>query len=152
MARGRRAAPAQDKVIRGVFRSDRDSHGPQVEIGVPACPKWLPAAAKKYWAELGPEMARSGLLSTLDQGEFARLCECEARYQEVVEKIKGLDDLVDTTPQGYAVVSVWFVVRNKLIEQLDKLNAKFGRSPAARSSIRANPAQGQLSLGGFGDL
>lgn len=145
----RTAAPSQLKVLQGTFRGDRDGHGPKVEIGLPPCPKWLPADAKRYWAEIGPDLVKHGMIAVIDGGEFARLCECEAAYQGVIERIQSLEGWVDKTPQGYAVVSVWWTLRNKLIEQLDKLNSKFGRSPAARSSLKNISAQGSLDLGGF---
>lgn len=147
--RGRRPEPAQSNVLKGNFRADRHSHGPTVEMGLPDCPRWLPKAAKKVWKEIGPQLARDGLIAKIDQLEFATLCDCEALYKETVERIQSLDDLYEKTPNGFQVVSALFVIRNKLIDQLDKQRAKFGMNNIARRQIGNAQQQGQLPLNGF---
>lgn len=149
MARGRNAEPAQLKVIKGNFRPDRDSHGPQVALGVPACPRWLPKSAKKVWAELGPQLQQAGLIALVDRDLFAAHCDTVAKFEEVTRKLKSIDEMIDKTPNGYQVQSVLFTIRSKLIEQLTRTGREFGLSPAARSSLKAT-AQGQLPLGGDG--
>lgn len=144
--RGRRAAPAQAKIIQGNFRADRDSHGPQVEINLPPCPKWLPRAAKKHWDELGRQLVATGLLSVIDGDIFAAHCDTVAKFEEVTKKLKTLEQAIDSTPQGYQVQSVLFTIRSKLLEQLVKTGREFGMTPAARSGLKAQ-AQQQLPLG-----
>lgn len=151
MSRGRRAAPAQSKVIQGNFRADRHTHGPKVATGLPPCPKWLGRAARKHWLELGPELVAAGLIGDVDGDVFALHCDSLARYAEVTLKLKNVDDFLAATPQGFLVQDVLFQVRNKLHEQLVKTAREFGLTPAARSSIKA-PSQQQLSLGGWDDV
>lgn len=143
---GRHAAPAQSKVLHGNFRKDRDNHGAKVEIGLPPCPKWLPRAAKKHWAELGKDLVAAGLLSVVDGDVFAAHCDTMAKFEEVTTKLKKLEDAIDETPQGYQVQSVLFTIRSKLHEQVVKTAREFGLTPAARSSIKATGQQ-QLPLG-----
>lgn len=151
MARGRRPEPAQAKVIAGNFRNDRHTHGPKIETGLPPCPKWLPAAARKHWAELGQRLAAAGLLSLVDGDVFAAHCDTAAKFAEVTKKLKTLDDSLDATPQGYVVQSALFTIRSKLLEQLIKTGREFGLTPSARSGLK-QPEQGQLPLGGWGDV
>ena len=151
MARGRKAAPAQSKVLAGNFRSDRDSHGAPAPIGVPACPTWLPAAAKKHWRTLGPQLAECGLLSLIDGDVLALHCDSVAKYAEVTRQLQSIEDAMAPTPQGFMVQSVMFTVRNKLHDQIVKTAREFGGTPSARSGIRTG-AQTQLDLGDWGDL
>lgn len=150
---GRRPEPAQLKVLQGNFRKDRHSHGAgeRRPVGLPECPKWLPRAAKKYWAEVGPQLEKAGLISLLDQAAFAAHCDSYGKFEEVTKKLKRLEDMIDHTPQGYAVQSVFFQIRNKLWDQVMKSASEFGLTPAGANKIKA-PAQGQLDLGGFEDL
>jgi P27 family predicted phage terminase small subunit len=151
MARGRRAAPAQSKVIQGVFRADRHTHGQKVEIRLPTCPKWLGKAAKEHWTTLGPILERAGLISIADADSFAGYCDSMAKFSEITERLQTIDDLMMPTPQGFMVQSVLFTIRNKLLEQVMKGGDKFGLSPAARSGIKSQPQQ-QLPLDGWGDV
>ena len=151
MARGRRPDPAQSKVIQGNFRPDRHTHGPKVETGLPPCPRWLGRKARKHWQEIGAQLEAAGLISVLDGDVFAAHCDTVARFAEVCDKLKDVEQSLDSTPNGYHVQSVWFTVRSKLYEQLIKGAREFGLTPAARSAIKAPPQQ-QLPLGGWEDL
>ena len=153
MSRGRPSKPTQLKVLQGTFRKDRDDHGASSAkpVGVPKCPAWLSKQAKKYWKEVGPELAKSGLISTLDGAAFATLCDSVGLYEEVTRKIESLEDLADTTPNGMGIQSVCFQIRNKLIEQIRALSSDFGLTPVSAGKIKA-PEQKQLGLDGFEDL
>lgn len=145
MARGRQAQPAQSNVIKGTFRADRHTHGPAVDIALPPCPKWLPRLAKKHWAELGPELVKTGLLGIIDGDIFALHCDSMAKFEEVTLKLKNLEAMLDKTPTGYQVQSALFTIRSKLHEQIIKTGREFGLSPAGRTSLKAQ-VQGQLPL------
>ena len=150
---GRRPEPAQLKVLQGNFRKDRHSHGAgeQRPVGLPECPKWLPRSAKKYWNELGPQLEKAGLISVMDQAAFAAHCDSYGKFEEITKKLKRVEDMIDETPQGYAVQHVFFQIRNKLWDQVMKSASEFGLSPAGASKVKA-PPQGQLDLGGFEDM
>lgn len=142
---GRTAEPAQSKILKGNFRVDRHSHGPQVEIKAPPCPAWLPRGAKKYWSDIAPELQKVGLIGVVDTAAFAAHCDSVAKFEEVTKKLKKLEDLTDSTPQGYMVQSALFTIRNKLWEQVMKSANEFGLSPAGRSKVKAtNPEQPTL--------
>lgn len=151
MARGRRPEPAQSKVIAGNFRGDRDTHGPKVAIQLPPCPSWLPPAAKKHWQQIGEELLQAGLISAVDVDVFAAHCDTAVKFAAVTRKLKGIEEMLDKTPQAYLVQSALFTIRSKLLEQLVKTAREFGLTPAARSSMKA-PQQGQLPLGGWDNV
>lgn len=149
--RGRRPEPAQSKVIRGNFRGDRHSHGPQVEIGAPKCPVWLPKSAKRYWKEIAPELQKVGLIALVDSAAFSLHCDSMGRYEEVTRKLQELDSLLDETPQGFMVQSALFTVRNKLWDQVMRSAQEFGLSPAGRSRVK-DVKQQSLPLSGWDDV
>lgn len=148
---GRRTKPTQLKVVGGTNRKDRDSHGPRVEIKAPKCPVWLPKAAKKYWKDIAPQLVEVGLIGVVDGAAFIAHCDAMGKYEEVTKKLKELEDMVDSTPQGYQVQSVYFTIRNKLWDQVMKSASEFGLSPAARSKVK-DAGQQQLPLDGWSDV
>lgn len=148
---GRRAEPAQSKILKGNFRQDRHTHGPQVEIKAPPCPAWLPRGAKKYWNDVAPELQKVGLIGIVDTAAFAAHCDSVGKFEEVTKKLKKLDDLMDKTPQGYQVQSALFTIRNKLWDQVMKSATEFGLSPAGRGKVKADSAR-QPELDGWDEL
>jgi len=148
---GRRAKPAQSKVIQGNFRKDRDNHGAKVEIKAPPCPTWLPKQAKKYWKDIAPQLVDAGLIGVVDSAAFTAHCDSVGKFEEVTRKLKTIEDTIDKTPQGYQVQSALFTIRNKLWDQVLKSSSEFGLSPAARSKVK-NVGQQQLPFGGWDDV
>ena len=138
---GRRATPTQLKVVRGTTRPDRDQPAPQVEHKAPACPSWLPRAAKKYWKDLAPELEKAGLIGLVDGAAFAAHCDSVGKFEEVTRKLKTLEDMLDKTPQDYEVQSAIFTIRNKLWDQVIKSGSEFGLTPGARSKVKTEPAK-----------
>ena len=141
----------QAKVLKGNFRKDRDSHGAKVENALPPCPAWLPKEAKKYWKEIGPTLAKAGLIGAVDQAAFAAHCDSFAKFEQVTRKLKALEDMIDTTPGEYQVQSALFTIRNKLWDQVMKSGREFGLTPTGRSQIKTTE-QLTLDLGGFDEL
>lgn len=150
---GRPKKIPQLKVLEGTFRKDRDDHGAstQKEIGVPVCPAWLPSSAKKYWKQIGPDLASAGLISILDQAAFAAHCDSVGKFSEVTRKLKTIEDMYDKTPNGLMIQSALFTIRNKLWDQVLKSSSEFGLTPAGASRVKA-PNQQQLGFDGFEDL
>jgi P27 family predicted phage terminase small subunit len=119
--------------------------------GLPPCPGWLGRKARKHWAELGSQLAAAGLISVLDGDVFAAHCDTVARFAEVCEKLRDVEQALEETPNGFQVQSAFFTVRSKLFDHLIKGAREFGLTPAARSAIKA-PEQAQLALDGWADV
>lgn len=126
------------------MRGDRDSHGPEVPLGLPKPPAWLCKVGKKHWEQLGPQLVSLGLLGQVDGDVFSLHCDNMAKYEEVQAKLKDMETWVSNTPNGFAMQSAWFQIRNKLQEQIIKTGREFGLTPAARSGMRVENRQ--LSL------
>lgn len=150
---GRPRKAGQLKVVDGTYRSDRDSMGvaPKKPVGLPACPVWLPKSAKKYWKDIGPQLASHGLISLLDTAVFSAHCDSVGKFEEITRKLKSIDDMIDTTPNDLVIQSALFTIRNKLWDQVLRSSVEFGLTPASASKIEA-PKQGALNLGGWEDI
>ena len=148
---GRPNKPAQAKVLEGNFRSDRDTHGPDVEIGVPECPSDAPKCVRLAWKKLAPVLAKQGMLSPSDQAPLFAYLDSYAKFKLVASAIEELEDFFEKTPNGYQQMSQAFHVRNKLWKEVMDGAKEFGHTPASRSGLKGG-GQGQLDLGGFEDL
>ncbi len=84
---GRKPTPTAIRVLEG-NRGHRPipQHEPRPRAIVPRCPDWLSPTAKRHWRLLVAEFAYiPGLLTALDGGVLAGLCESFAQWREATE-------------------------------------------------------------------
>lgn len=126
------------------------------EVEIPDCPEFLWTEAKKEWERLTPELEAYGLVSLLDRGVLAMLCQEWARYVWAEEKItaankadpNGEAGLIATAPtSGYRMPSVYALISRRSLENYSKLCAHFGLSPSSRT--RVTPSDNQPLLPGL---
>jgi P27 family predicted phage terminase small subunit len=99
--------------------------------GLPSCPPWLDGQAKREFLRLRRELAKAGLVSTLDRDILAAYCQALARAVALEEALRGIEPVYET-PTGYIRArpeldearAWWMTVRN--------LGVELGLSPAAR--------------------
>jgi P27 family predicted phage terminase small subunit len=99
----------------------------------PACPKWLPTAAKKIYKELSPILQRLGLLTEVDGTAFADFCLCLARLREAE---------ADIQERGLLVPGDRGLVKNPCCQlardyrtAAQKWAKRFGLDPASRGAL-----------------
>ena len=73
---------------------------PELPEKPPKPPDFLSAAAKAEWDRLAPELHRLGLLTVLDHGPFAALCQATAMWSEVLEA-----EAIEADPATKAVLA-----------------------------------------------
>jgi len=123
----------------------------------PPCPAFLDEAARKEWRRLEPELVRLGLLTELDQAQFASYCMAVSRWKRAEKAL--VVALTRMTPSGRRVAKVQLAIAKSEREMVHKLAQEFGLSPAARSRLNSNPeavtpggvAGVDLTLGGLLD-
>ena len=106
--------------------------------GRATCPRWLSDEARREWRRLAGELQRLGLLTTVDRSAMAAYCAAYARWVEAERALKT-GGMVVMTSNGNEIQSPWLSIANKAIEQMVKLAAEFGMTPAARTRIKAQP-------------
>lgn len=125
-------------------------------VEVPDCPSFLWEEAKREWDRCAVELEKYGLVSELDRGLLAMMCQEWARYvwaeNRIAEKNKadpnGEAGLIDTAPSGYRMPSVYAQISRRSLETYEKLCAHFGMSPSSRSRVTVSDNQPWLQ--GFG--
>jgi P27 family predicted phage terminase small subunit len=126
------------------------------EVEIPDAPAFLWPGAKEEWDRITPELEYYGLVSQLDRGLLAMLCQEWARYVWAEEKIATLNKadpqgeagLIATAPtSGYRMPSVHAQISRRALETYEKLCAHFGLSPSGRT--RVTPSDNQAFLPGM---
>lgn len=132
---GKGPAPFPRAIANLRGRPVTNKNEPTPEVKLPACPTWLPPAAKAEWKRLGPQLEALGLVSGLDRAIFAGYCIAWATAKEAQEALAETDLTQDTT--GGRAASAWLRVRDKALDQVKSFGAEFGLSPSSRTRIGA---------------
>ncbi len=147
--RGPKPLPANVHLLHG---NPSKLTGAQLRDGVcpatviPKRPVHLKGVAAKEWDRISVELEALGLISQMDLAALAMYCIAWGRHVDAERKIRDLGDagLVDVTPNGFRVQSVWLNISNKSMEMCYKFLAEFGMTPSARSRVTPGELQGDL--------
>lgn len=126
---------------------------------MPSPPEWLLQEAKSEWRRLGPRLHAAGLLSALDRGAFAAICQsygtwvmaekglAEIRRKAIAEaKASGEGDtvgagFVSKTAAGNLVHHPLASIASKAKADYVKTCVEFGLTPSSRARIDTDSAQ-----------
>jgi P27 family predicted phage terminase small subunit len=103
-------------------------------LKIPAPPKVLDAEGKREWKRVALELAKSGLLTTIDRAALTGYCQSWSQWIEAVCTVRKEGAIVKT-PNGFPVQSPWLAIQNKASDQMKKYLVEFGMTPASRSRI-----------------
>lgn len=151
--RGRKPLPTRLKLVTGnPGNRPLNLAEPRPDVDLPDMPRHLVGEAAKEWKRISRELVKLGLLTRIDRAALSLYCTQWARHVAAERQIARLHELmledpeaglVDRTPQGYRIQSVWLQISNKAFENCVKILAEFGMSPSSRSRVQASP-QGSL--------
>lgn len=139
MPKGGRPTPTALRIMRGnPSKRPLPKNEPRVVAALPPCPRWLRADARREWRRAGRQLEQIGLISHVDLATFAAYC---TAYGQLVEAERGIAEhgLIQTSPNGMEVKSVWVTLADKARLTIAKLAPEFGMSPSSRT--RVAPAQ-----------
>lgn len=120
---------------------------PQYPAELPTAPRHLSADAQREWRRVGKLLVGAGVMTAVDRAVLALYCQAYGRWAEAERAIaKAENGLIDLTPNGLAVQSVWLQIANKSMEQVRRYGAELGLTPAARTRIHVEKVEEQKSL------
>ncbi len=142
----RRPQPTSLKVLRGNPGKRRlNDAEPQPPADGVQPPAWLTGDSLAKWNELVPLLRSVGLLTQADVGPLARYVDCWAWWRRCREVIERDGDTVvvrdDAGRVKWAQQRPEVGIVSKLAQQMHRLEAEFGLTPAARSTIHVSPKQ-----------
>lgn len=130
----------------------REATQPAVPVSAPDMPDWLDEDAVTEWQRVVPDLIALGLISVLDRQVLAQYCEAVSDYRRWTLRIQAMNANlaspgsgdVQTYRTGAKDLSVWRKLRNDAERRADAAGAKFGFSPMARRTLKAQAPQGEL--------
>jgi P27 family predicted phage terminase small subunit len=113
--------------------------------------KLTPAAAA-IWRELGAELHRMNVLRESDRQAFARYCADVVEYWNVSAKLRkeGHTYTVTSAHGTYNRLNPLLMVQDRLATRLDRMDDRFGLTPASRQALMVRLASKQPDLPGLG--
>jgi len=137
--RGPPPTPTRILEMRGSWRAHARPHEPRPEPGAPRTPDWLDETAKLVWKQLAPRLDAAGVLSKLDGNALGRYCVLFARWKRTEEFLQkhGESHLLKDREGNVRGVKLYPQAKlaTHLAEQLLRLEAHFGLTPASRARI-----------------
>lgn len=118
---------------------------------LPRAPRWMTPEGKKVWRRLAPELFQLGVLTHLDGDMLGLLVQAVADYAEARAHLVA-EGRVVLSPNNYPIMNPWEAMKNKALEQIQKLGAEFGLSPSARTKLVVDEPEDELSRLLFEDV
>lgn len=137
--RGPQPTPTETLKLRGSWLVNQRQNEPTPTPGTPEPPEWFSEEERAVWDDVVPTLLRMRVLTVADGRALARYCRFWVRWrrcEEFIDKhgtsfpIMGKDKAVkgfQTYPQA--------VRAEKLADMLNRLEDRFGLTPAARTRI-----------------
>ena len=140
---GRKPKPTAIKKLEGnPGKRKLNTKEPIPAKGMPECPQWLLAEAKKEWERLADLMNQMEVLTEVDMAAFAAYCQSYARWKEAQEHITSEGSTFETD-KGYQQQTPWVGIANTNQKLMLQAASEFGLTPSSRSRIVAGNAKGK---------
>lgn len=141
--RGRKPKPTALKVLGGnPGKRPLNEKEPQPEKEAPRCPSWLEPEAKKEWKRMAKTLETIGVLTQVDKAAFAGYCQAYARWKEA-EEFLSKHGTIFKTPSGYIQQVPQVSIAQTYLKVMKDFCSEFGLTPAARTRIQVDSAEGQ---------
>jgi P27 family predicted phage terminase small subunit len=141
--RGPKPTPTPILKLRGSWRGNVRGDDLSLDQKRPQRPVWLVGEAKKCWERLVPILHKAGLATELNRETLALLCSAWADYVEADRQLAAARNedggraLLIKTDKGGVMENPLLYVRKRAFEQVMKVAACYGLTPADLSSVRA---------------
>ena len=146
MRPGKRPKPSHLKVITGnPGKRALPTAEPRPRPSLPEPPDHLNADALEEWQRVAPLLFQLGLLTAIDRGTLAAMCQAYGRWiqaERALLKMAGNDPLTGgllmKTSNGNAIQSPLVGTANKAAADYVRYATEFGLTPSARSRVEAD--------------
>jgi P27 family predicted phage terminase small subunit len=130
---GRRPKPTHLKLLQGnPGKRPLNADEPKPPVELPPPPDHLSELAKQEWKNMGEQLVKLGLLTTIDRAAFAAYCVVWARWIEAEQALKTTGPVVRST-SGTPMLSPFYTVANQSLSQMRAYLTEFGMTPSSRS-------------------
>lgn len=113
---------------------------------MPPVPEHLNRYAEDAWHRLGRLLLGAGLLTSADTIGLEMLCQSYGSWVHALGMIAKTGGEVLVSDAGNYYQNPWFHVANKAYDQMMRMLAQFGLTPAERSRVVAQVRKQEMSL------
>lgn len=130
---GRPPKPTALKLLQGNpgKRVLNESEPKPERLSLTDAPPYLDEAGAAFWDKYAPKLVKLGLLTELDEPEFAAACQQESLYQKLTK-------IIMRAPAGKRAKELDSRARYALANR-DRILARFGFDPSSRSKLSVAP-------------
>ena len=140
---GGRPKPTSLKILEGnPGKRPINTLEPQPDSTIPKCPAWLDAEAKRQWKRLAPELARLGLLTSVDGDVLAGYCTAWSELRAATELLLKEGRTVTTAAGGIKPHPAINMQRTALAA-IRAYAGLFGLDPSSRARLAVTKGQGE---------
>lgn len=140
--RGPKPKPIALHKLHGTYNPSK--HGPEEHPmddfdGFPEMPRDLPAAAKKFWRSIVPQLVRRSCAVEIDTTQLAAMCRFWAHYQTLIKRMEKQSPFDDESD-----LAQWRLEKRAraMWQAFDSIASRFGLTPADRMRLRVAPPAG----------
>lgn len=113
-------------------------------------PAMLTPRARVHWDRLAPDLIEQGVLTFWDVNLFGAYCEAAARFDAARKLVTEHGLLVPGRTAGQLVKNPAVQIQRDASDEMMRIGARFGLSPAERASIEVpNPTKKKTGLAEF---
>lgn len=136
--RGRKPTPSAVKRAQGnPGKRPINNEEPKFDAGLPKPPSHLSKEARAEWRRVASELHRAGVITTMDRAALAAYAQAYGRWSEAEKKVNELGFVVKTG-LGNLVQNPYLSVANRAMQDVVKIAAEFGLTPASRTRVKAS--------------
>lgn len=144
--RGRKPKPTRLKKLAGnPGRHPLNDHEARIPASLPTCPRHLSREAKAEWKRLAQVLYKYGLLTEVDRGVLAALCQAYGRWVKA-ERVVTDKGLTTYNASGTPTISPHVRIARQAMEDYRRMAVEFGLTPSSRSRVTAAEGPEQLTL------
>jgi len=132
---GKNRIPSALKALRGTLQPCRSNPDePKPPVGVPPAPEHLDDVERRRYEVIGADLVRDAILTLQDGDALAQLARAVVHVERLVAKVRivGEFEVVEGSTRLTAEAKALAAAE----DWLAKCNARFGRDPQARASVK----------------
>jgi len=134
---GRKPVPTALKLLRGnPGKGAIPKDEPKPTKGLPPCPSWLSAVAKREYRRVGKLMVSAGVMTVADGPALAMLATSWATWVEA-ETMASEHGLIVKGRDGAPAVNPYRKIANEAYDRTRQLLVEFGMTPSSRTRVKA---------------
>ncbi len=118
---------------------------PKPIVAIPECPQHLVGPARTEWKRATVELATLKIISKVDRAALTAYCMAWGQLVQASNKLKKEGEVI-ISDKGGMYQNPWVAIRNRAMDQVVKISAEFGMTPASRARVKTEEPDAEEEL------